>query len=75
MGVGAGIFKMINNLTKAVNSANLKEQEICLAAAYAQSASHDSLIAADFEAAMADGLMEEQIGNSLHSCERVKPLN
>ena len=59
MGVGAGIFKMTNTVTKSVNSANPTAQEISLAEAYAQSAAQDKLIAACFDSSLQDGLIEK----------------
>jgi hypothetical protein len=58
MGVGAGIFKMTNTTTKPVNLANLTEQKISLAEAYAQSASQDKLVDKEFEASLGDGLID-----------------
>ena len=43
---------------KTVDSADLKEQESYLAEAYAQSASQDKKIAAEFDAILADGLVK-----------------
>ena len=60
MGVGAGIFKMTSAPAKTVDSADLKEQEGSLAEAYAQSASQDKKIAAEFDATLADGLVSVQ---------------
>ena len=74
MGVGAGGFRMTSKPAKAVNSANLKEQEICLAVAYAQCAEQDRLISAEFEATINDGLMDEQIRKSVYAREIVMPL-
>ena len=58
--MGAGIFRMTNELVKAVNSANLTVQEQSLAEAYAQSADHDKKIAAEFDATLADGIVNVQ---------------
>ena len=57
MGVGAGIFRMKNAPRKTAESAYIKNQESDLAKAYAQSASQDKTIAAEFEATLADGLV------------------
>ena len=59
--VGAGIFKMINRPSKAVSSVHLTEQEIRLAMAYTHSASQDKLMASEFEHAIGDGLMGEDV--------------
>ena len=61
MGVGAGLFRMTNSNTKTGNSANSTAQEISLAEAYSQSAGQDKLINADFEAALEDEIVDEQI--------------
>ena len=64
MGVGAGIFRMANTNTKPVNLANLTEQEISLAAAYAESTSQDKRIAKEFDTALGDGLVSEDAINA-----------
>jgi hypothetical protein len=51
---------MTNAITKTLNSSNRPEQEIGLADAYSQSASQDKLINAGFEAALEDGIVDEQ---------------
>ena len=56
-----GIFKMTNTTTKPVNLANLTEQEISLAEAYAESAGQDKLIADEFDSALGDGLINENM--------------
>lgn len=61
MGVGAGIFKMTNKPTQAVNLTKLTEQSISLGEAYAQSAGQDKLMAMDFEAVISDGFEDENI--------------
>lgn len=50
---------MINLTPKTVNLANLTGQKICLDKAYAQSASENKLVAADFDAFLNDGLIEK----------------
>ena len=48
MGVGAGIFRITNELAKTVNSANLVMQEQSLAEVYCWSAVQDKQRAGDF---------------------------
>ena len=52
---------MTNVLARTVESVNLTEQEQSLAEAYAQSADHDKKIAAEFDAALADGLLNAHV--------------
>ena len=56
MGAKAGIFKMRSEPEKTADSADLKKQESDLTEAYAQSASLDKTIAAEFDVTLADGL-------------------
>ena len=61
MGVVAGIFRVTNKPTQAVNSTKLTEESISLDEAYAQSTGQDKLMAMGFEAAISDGLEDENI--------------
>ena len=61
MGVGAGIFRMKNATVKTAESTDLKEQQSDLAEAYAQSAEHEKKIVADFDATLADGLLNTHV--------------
>ena len=47
-------------VAKALHLLQLTEQESCLAEAYAQSASQDKQIAAEFDATLSDGLVNVQ---------------
>ena len=53
-------YLMDKNPAKALQLLQLTEQESYLAEAYAQSASQDKQIAAEFEATLADGLVNAQ---------------
>ncbi len=50
-------------VAKALQLLQLTEQESYLAEAYAQSASHDKQIAAEFEATLGDGLVDGVVQN------------
>ena len=52
---------MVHQPENAVNLANLTEKEICLAEAYAHSVGQDQLIAEEFESALGDGLIKENL--------------
>ena len=59
MGVGAGIFRMTNQSINPSSSVRLTAKELSLTKAYAQSVDQDKLIATEFEAVLADGLVDE----------------
>ena len=51
---------MTSKPAKAVNPSSLNDKKICLDKAYEQSADQDKEIAAEFDATLADGLVNAQ---------------